>query len=89
MNSVGIGIIYYLLKIIVNLILTIIGVAKEQSCLHFYYIIKEKYTDNNTKFYIMIGIMIFLLYQYIIMMACINFLYLIPSLLRRNAKNEN
>ena len=86
-NPIGILLIYYLSKIMINLILVMIGVIKDFSSLYFYYKIKEKYGEDNTKFYIMVIIMIFLLYTYIIIMACINFLYTIPSLIKRRFKN--
>ena len=86
-NSIGILLIYYLSKIMINLILTMIGIIKDFSSLYFYYRIKEKYREDNTKFYIMVIIMIFLLYPYIIIMACINFLYNIPSLIKSKFKN--
>lgn len=67
--------VYYLLKIIINTILTAIGIIKDRSSLYYYYKAKEKYPVNNFKSKIIIVFVIFLIYLYITEMKCVEIIY--------------
>lgn len=75
MNPIGIVLVYYLSKLMINIIITIIGVILDLGPLYFYNIIKNKYNENNIIYIITTIIMLFTLYPYIIMMECITLFY--------------
>lgn len=83
MELIGIVILCFLTKIMINIVLTIIGVIKDLDCLYFYHKIEEIYYDNNCMIAIMTVIMILFLYPYIFMMACIQLLYILCHMCRR------